>query len=594
MNTITTYKIRPARRVFYINASHEDIVNFYNGVIPETIGQYNGAFGTYGTPALFVIKQDNDYKKIIGIEYRPDDKRIDYPRNLESVLLSVNYFRSEMIIEESLNDEMIINYVENLCENDTYQHGFLNGKLELKKSPELIQVYMSHGQSTVMIEAEYTVDASEDENDEQDNSKYKTLYYLDTTTGGGNWNYIWPRLAGYTDFGIQDFALVYFDIKDFKSVNIVYGHLTANRLLANIDKKMNELDWVYFCARCDNDNYAMMIKDMPKEETEEKLERFFESVSHIDVDDNYRVYYRCGVVPMRTTIEMGNSVADAGKQAKAFGNRPYKTDIIFFTDEMRDEQNESIRLRAYFDIAVEHNEFLVYFQPKYDDNSNQIEGAEALIRWNYKGKKMLSPGMFIPMFENGGLISKLDDIVLKKVCCHLKEWEREGKNLYPVSVNVSRKSVGIPGLVDHLTEIVDSYGVDHSLIDFELTESAAYDNQDEMLNVLQQLKARGFRISMDDFGTGYSSLSLLPMMPFDTLKIDKSFVDRISTKNKCIKSCVVVKEIIALAKALNMKCLAEGVEEKEQVDLLREYGCEVIQGYYYSKPLPVEEYEQLL
>ena len=136
--------------------------------------------------------------------------------------------------------------------------------------------------------------------------------------------------------------------------------------------------------------------------------------------------------------------------------------------------------------------------------------------------------------------------------------------------------------------------MDHSLIDFELTESAMYDNQDTMIKIIEKLKHQGFKLSMDDFGTGYSSLSLLPIMPFDTLKIDKSFVDRIGKSNEYTKSCAVVKQIIALAKDLNMRCLAEGAENKEQVDLLRDFGCEIVQGYYYSKPLPVEEYEKLL
>lgn len=591
MKVISRYTIRPARRVFYINATQDDIEKFYKGGLPEQIACYQGTFGTYGTPALFRIKKEDGYHKVIGIEFRPDDDRIAYPEELESILLSPTFFRLEEFIEELVNDDIVMQHVETLCQNDTYQHPFMDGKVITKREPEIVQIYISHVQSCVMIDAKYTPD---EVNVEDEEARFKKLYYLDTTTGGGNWNYMWPRMSGYLSYGIQDFAFAYFDIKDFKTVNIVYGHLTANRLLADIDQKMNELDWVYFCGRCDNDNYAMMIKDMSQEETKEKLEAFFESVSHIDVDDNYKVYYRCGVVPMRTTIEMGNIVADAGKQAKAYGTKPYKTEIIFFTEKMYDEQTISTRLRAYLDTAIERDEFMIYLQPKYDISNNKIKGAEALIRWKYKGREMLSPGRFVPMFEEGGLIGKLDDIVLKKVCESLKAWEEQGKALYPISVNVSRKSVGIPGLVEHLTDIVDSYGVAHSLIDFELTESAAYDNQEDMIHVIASMKEKGFRTSMDDFGTGYSSLSLLPLMPFDTLKIDKSFVDRLGTTDKCEKSCSVVKHIISLAKDLNLVCLAEGAEEKEQVDMLREFGCEVVQGYYFSKPLPVSEYEKLL
>ena len=164
--------------------------------------------------------------------------------------------------------------------------------------------------------------------------------------------------------------------------------------------------------------------------------------------------------------------------------------------------------------------------------------------------------------------------------------------MYPISVNLSRNRMYDKNIVDHLKEIVDSYNVSHELIDFELTESATYDDKDQMIMVLNELRDRGFLISMDDFGTGYSSFSLLTEMPLNTLKIDKSFVDKIGTKLESHKDITVIRHIISLAKELNFVCLAEGAEEKAQVDKLRTLGCDVIQGYYYSKPIPMEEYEE--
>ena len=148
------------------------------------------------------------------------------------------------------------------------------------------------------------------------------------------------------------------------------------------------------------------------------------------------------------------------------------------------------------------------------------------------------------------------------------------------------------GLIDNLVNIVDHYGVEHKYIDFELTESATYDNMEHMINVLEELRSRGFKISMDDFGTGYSSLSLLTKMPIDTLKIDKSFVDNVATKNERKEDIIVLQHIITLAKELGFVCLAEGAESKNQVDRLRTLGCEIIQGYYYSKPIPISEYDK--
>ncbi|MDD6038972.1 MAG: GGDEF domain-containing phosphodiesterase [bacterium] len=597
MNVIRKFSIRPKRKIFYMNPSQEDIDAFYHGVIPEQVAKYNDAFGTYGDPGLFLIKKDERYLKVIGIEYRPDDSRISYPEDLEEILWPSTFYRYDIIFEDAedtLSDAFIMNYIGNIGKPEPVYYSYMEGKIAVHPNPEMIQVYMSDGECRLMVSAEYTPDCVPETQQDELCSRYKEMYYHDSITGYYNWNYLWLRILGYSLYGIQDYAFVFFDIKDFNAVNVVYGHIAANELLVSIVRQMEKFDWIYYSARCDNDNFAMMIKDMSKEETTEKLEKFFEGISYLKEDANYTVYYRCAVVPMKSTVELGAIVADAGKQAKAFGTKPFKTEIIFYTDSMRLEQERTIRLRNYLDTAIERDEFLIHLQPKYDIHTEKIKGAEALVRWKYKGKKMLSPVSFIPLFEAGGLISKLDDIVLGKVCFQLKEWEKQGKKLYPISVNISRKSVGIPEIAEHLTEIVNAFGVDHSLIEFELTESAAYDNQENMVSVMTSLKNKGFRISMDDFGTGYSSLSLLSIMPIDTLKIDKSFVDRIGVSDECTKSCIVVKQIIALAKELDLLCLAEGAEEKEQVDLLREFGCEIVQGYYYSKPLPVEEYEKLL
>ena len=457
-------------------------------------------------------------------------------------------------------------------------------------------IFTLNGKTRILIKAK---DVSADEFfkmiiPETDNEK--TLYnaaYHDQITGHYNWSYIWPIIAGFGLMGIQDFTYVHFDVKEFKALNVVYGHDVANRVLKRIVEHMNETDWIYYSARCDNDNFSMMIKDMPEEETRRKLLGFFDEISVLEEDKNYRIYYRCGVVPMKNALLLGDRVADAGKQVQRMGSKLYKTEVLFYSDSMNDVLDWSIKTKTYLDTAIKQEEFLVYFQPKYDCNE-KIYGAEALIRWNYHGKELLSPGQFIPIFETGGLISKLDDFVLRKVCQYLKKWEKEGLPLYPVSVNLSRKSLGNYNMAEHLSSIVDSYGVDHSLIEFELTESAAYDNQNHLVSVISQLKEKGFKISIDDFGTGYSSLSLLDVMPMDTIKIDKSFVDKIRSTPKDCREHAILKHMIAMIKELNLTSLAEGVEEKEQLDVLLEMGCEVIQGFYYSKPLPVKEYEAKL
>ena len=187
---------------------------------------------------------------------------------------------------------------------------------------------------------------------------------------------------------------------------------------------------------------------------------------------------------------------------------------------------------------------------------------------------------------------KIDEIVLHQVCRKLKSWKEKGYSLHPISVNLSRKHLEQTNVAEHLTKIVDSYGLDHQYIEFELTESATNDNQKYMLSILQDLHNKGFLISMDDFGTGYSSFGLLKEMPLDTLKIDKSFVDFIAVEKEPNKNKIILQHIISMANALGIHCIAEGAEYYEQIKVLENLGCNTVQGFYYSKPIPMEDFEE--
>ena len=596
MKLITGRIYKPERLLYYIEPSKEQIDDFYKGIIPDVLMEYDEVFGTYDCPGLFRIKTEEGSMEVMGIEFRPNDDRIDYPVKLDSIVLNPGFMVSAVLTDvEFLDGDTIDKCVESVKKElaDCNIRKFLVPKAE----PNVVQIFTVHNSNRFYIEAEEVSEEVFFEDLTPSNDKEEKLFctaYHDPITGHYNWSYIWPIIAGYGLKGIQDFCFAHFDVKDFNALNVVYGHDTANRVLRKIVDHMKEMDWIYYSARCDNDNFVMMIKDMPEEILKDKLLKFFNEISILDEDPNYHIFYRCGVVPMRNTILLGDRVADAGKQVQRSGNKFYETEVLFYTDSMYDDLDWATRIKAYLDTAIEQDEFLVYLQPKYDIVTEKIKGAEALIRWKYHGRELIPPYRFIPVFETGGLINKIDDIVLHKVCRSLKKWKDEGRNLYPISVNLSRKRMRNPDLIHHLVTIVDKYGIDHSLIDFELTESAAYDNQKYLIKVIRDLKDAGFKISMDDFGTGYSSLALLTEMPMDTIKIDKSFVDGIGSNKDNIKEKIVIKHIISMAKELNFTCLAEGAEEKGQIDELREFGCEIIQGYYYSKPVPIEEYEKLI
>lgn len=584
---------KPERILYYRETDKEEVKTLYAGEMPEDMDKLSGAFGTYDYPGIFYLSSLG--KPVIGIEYRPDDERIDYPDYLESVVLNEAFFYSiEIDNDYDADADSIREIFKKLAAGDDAHRVFSD--LSITDNPDIFSVFARGGKIRILYEANLDSDRAiciiNEKVDEFNKEQLYKMALFDPITGHFNWNHLAPFLEIPQDAGINDYAFAHFDIKEFRVINEVYGHIAANNVLSNIVKAMNETDFIYTSARCHNDNFAMLIKDMPIEETIEKLEAFFDKLSRLMEDPSYRIYYRCGIVPMQRAMLAGNRVADAGKLAQALGTGHNRTDIVVYTDEMHDDILWGNYIKAYMDTAIENDEFMVYLQPKFDIAHEKIKGAEALIRWNYKGKQFLPPYRFIPFFEKDGSIGKVDDIVLKKVCEAFAKWKKEGKALHPISVNLSRNRLYDVHLIEHLKGIVDSYGVDHSLIDFELTESATYDDKDHMLEVLRELRQNGFAISMDDFGTGYSSLSLLTEMPLDTLKIDKSFVDRVGTEDESEKDIVVIRHIISLAKELKFTCLAEGAEQKCQVDRLRELGCEVIQGYYYSKPIPLKEYEE--
>ena len=584
---------KPKRVLYYMEADDEQITAFYKGTVPEKISTYENAFGTYDNAGVFFVRGLE--KEVIGLEYRLNDERIAYPKDLKTIVLEEAFFYSiEIDDDEPISNDFVHKLFEQIAKDDDAHRIFSD--LSIKKDPDVISVFKSYKKNRILYEgqldydrAQYVINKQPEQLDK--NTLYELAFY-DTITGHYNWNHLVSFLEMPMDHGIYDYAFAHFDIKEFRVINEVYGHIAANKVLCNVVKAMNEADFVYASARCHNDNFAMMIKDMPEAEMCEKLEKFFEKLSHLEEDPTYKIFYRCGVVPMQKTMLLGNRVADAGKLAQALGQNHNKTEIIIYTDKMHDDISWGNYIKAYVETAIANDEFVVYLQPKFDIQKETIKGAEALIRWNYKNKEFLSPARFIPFFEKDGAIGKIDDIVLDKVCAALARWKKEGKPLYPISVNLSRNRLYDKDLISHLTSVVDSYKLPHELIDFELTESAGYDNTGHMISLLEELRSAGFKISMDDFGTGYSSLSLLTQMPLDTLKIDKSFVDNVSTDREREEDIIVIQHIIALAKELKFMCLAEGAESKPQVDRLRELGCEIIQGYYYSKPIPIKEYEE--
>ena len=238
--------------------------------------------------------------------------------------------------------------------------------------------------------------------------------------------------------------------------------------------------------------------------------------------------------------------------------------------------------------GIKNNEFKIYMQPKFDVKTEQIVGAEALIRREKEGK-LIMPNSFIPDYEKTSVITKLDMFVFESICIKIKEWKEKGYKVFPISVNESRKVLYNKNHIKELENIVKKYKVNPNLIELELTETAVVKDIQMAKQAEKDVHSLGFVVSMDDFGVGYSSFYMLKNINIDVLKIDKSFSDEV-IKDK--RGRIILESIIDMAKKLEIKTVAEGIETKEQVKYLKEIGCNIIQGYYFERPIPVEEFEE--
>ena len=331
------------------------------------------------------------------------------------------------------------------------------------------------------------------------------------------------------------------------------------------------------------------MKANSEDEARERLRRIIKSLEAIGIDHDFN--FQAGVFMIPSNVRKNADIDLLYNNASAARMTLESTEesgIAFFDNKLVEDEKWIDLVTEHQKEAIEKEEFKVYYQPKYDPRTNEQLGAEALIRWVSDEMGFVPPGKFIPIFENSGFITEIDHYMLSHVARDQKKWLDEGRKCVPVSVNVSRAHFAEINLADQIRSIVDEAGAPHELIEIELTESAFFDDKKLMLYTINKLKKYGFLVSMDDFGSGYSSLNSLKDMPLNILKLDAGFF---RGENDNERAEIVVSEILHLAKKLNMTTVAEGVDEQHQVDFLAAEGCNMIQGYYYSKPMPKEEYE---
>lgn len=380
----------------------------------------------------------------------------------------------------------------------------------------------------------------------------------------------------------EKFHLVIADIRDFKLINSSYGEKMGDNILRYLAKVYTEMIKTGLVSRYGSDQFVCIAYgecDLSAE-TMMKLEKEIAGKAPIP---NLMIKY--GIYEDIDKSLPVSVICDRGFMAIRSIRDNYECSVAYYTEKMKQKQMRDRELENRFETAMSNGEFVAYFQPKYDVKTEKISGAESLVRWINPDGSMVMPGEFIPLYERDGLIVKLDEYIFRYVCEFQRERMERGQELLPISVNLSRASIHHSGVAERYMEIIKKNGIPFSCVPIELTETATL-NRVVIRDFTERLVNAGFSIHMDDFGVGYSSLITLSELPFDTMKIDKSLIDGISQQ----KGRIVVLQGIILGHGLGMKVVAEGVESADQVELLREMECDDIQGFYYSRPLPKDEF----
>lgn len=414
------------------------------------------------------------------------------------------------------------------------------------------------------------------------------LAYRDSVTGGANYAYFKRQLL--TKSRNRCGYIVSMDIQHFSNITITAGSAAADDMIKKtwelIKQSIKDNE---YAARVRDDYFVMLLNMSSDADVSRRLEQFSDEVHDLAIAYDAPGVRACfGIYPMEDITALDDSYNKA-KIGREFAKERHDKCYAFYSELDHEELLKNQQLEERFDFAISNHNFEIWYQPKYSASTKEIVGSEALVRWRETDGKLIPPGRFIPLFERDGYISRLDEYVFREVCHNQKYWLDKGFKVCPVSVNISRATIYGANVVDKYLGILDSFELPHEYIQLEVLESAISGNAD-IAKILERFRLSGVHILMDDFGTGYSSLATLNMHCFDTLKLDKSLIDCIGGKD----GETLLHYVIKMGRHLGLHITAEGVEYESQLSYLQEQNCDDIQGYLFSKPLHVMDYERLI
>ena len=506
------------------------------------------------------------------------EQMTDHKKTLSLVLLDLNMpemdgfeVMSKMMEDDELkNLPVLVMTSEEEAEIDCLKLGAADFIAKPFRAPEVVMARMQR-----------TIELYEDRNTIESTER-------DDLTGLLTRDYFFNYTTQY-DLYHQDLDMdaVAININNFHLINELYGRETGDSVLHHMGQYLLELRnrKGATAARIDADQFLVYIPagTLDYDDLSLDMDKHFGTLPEINVRIRIGIYKN-----VDKEIEMERRF-DRAMQAANTIKEDYSVAVAYYDEEIHQKRLLDLQLVDEFEEALKEEQFQLYFQPKYniDKDEPYLTSAEALIRWKHPERGMISPGIFIPLFESNGLIQKLDFWIWKRAIQYISDWKKEyGKDI-SLSINISRVDLYNPALVSYLEDNMEKYGVSKDNLYLEITESAYTEETNQLMSVVEKLREDGFKIEMDDFGTGYSSLAMLAQVPVDVIKMDMQFVRGMKSDEK---RETMIRLVMDIAKYLGIHTIAEGVEDKDTVDFLKSVGCNTIQGFYFSKPLPEEDF----
>lgn len=429
--------------------------------------------------------------------------------------------------------------------------------------------------------------------DKRKKQELERVLYVDSLTGGYSYQKFMLEARKKLDGAARKAAYIVMDIDQFKLIDELFGWDEGDKTLICINeiwKAWTGKDEII--GRSTADHFDVLAFYDKESELLQRVECFVNAVLEESErsGNGYVLKPKLGVYLVQDKAEEVQSMHNNAVLAHASIKNDPNVSYRLFDQAFKEQELHNKLVEDEMEQAYRKKEFIVYYQPKYDAKTGKMNGAEALVRWRKPDGTLIPPGSFIPLAEKKGFITKLDRYIFQEVCGHLHMWQEQGKQLVPVSVNVSREQLKDKDFMDAYENIWRESKTSPVYLEIELTESALFQNTEVTRRVVDELHKKGVRVLMDDFGTGYSSLMMLKTVPIDVMKLDKGFVDDYNDE----RGEKVIECVVRLAQSLRIRVTAEGVETKEQYEFLKTLGCDTIQGYYFARPMPAEDFERLL